>query len=241
MNNTAKRSSSLILYFLVALLLVLVAFLLHRLFHGVLLRDRDVAADGTPIRSVILDAGHGGFDGGAVSVTGTPEKTLNLEMSLTLAALLRAQGYEVILSREEDVELTHSDGGSRKMQDLRARLQLTEDHPGVPLISIHMNKFPQSRYHGLQVYHATGDETSKTLAERVQSTVKAGLQPHNDRAVKPATSAIFLLHRTASPAILVECGFLSNEEEARRLEDPVYRASLCLLIASAYGAWEAER
>ncbi len=239
--NTEKQKGSLLLYFLIAALLVLAALILHRIFDRFMNRDTDADVGGSDRRAVILDAGHGGFDGGAVSVTGTAEKTLNLDTTLTLAALLRAQGYRVILTRETDVELTHEAGGSRKMQDLKGRLTIAEENQGAPLISIHMNKFPQSRYHGLQVYYSVNDKSSQALADAIQASVKSGLQPDNGRSVKPATSAIFLLHKTASPAVLVECGFLSNEEEARRLEDPQYRASLCLLIGTAYAKWEAAR
>ncbi len=239
--KTEKRNGSILLYLLLSLLLFLTAVVLHRIFHRWIDTDADASAEGRELRAVILDAGHGGFDGGAVSVTGTAEKALNLDMTLTVSALLKAQGYRVILTRDSDTELTHEGGGSRKMQDLKGRLTVAEENQGIPFLSIHMNKFPQSRYDGLQVYYSKNDPSSQKLAEGIQAAVKAGLQPENDRAVKPATSAIFLLHKITSPAVLVECGFLSNEEEARRLEDPSYRAFLSLLIASAYGGWEASR
>ncbi|MBQ4065870.1 MAG: N-acetylmuramoyl-L-alanine amidase [Clostridia bacterium] len=238
--NIEKQKSSLFLYFFVAALLVLTAFLLRDIFHR-FSKDTDASASVLDVRTVILDAGHGGFDGGAVSVTGTAEKVLNLDMTLTHTSLLRAQGYRVILTRDTDTELSHADGGSRKIQDLKGRLNVAETNRGVPFISLHMNKFPQSRYHGLQVYYSPNETSSLALAEDIRSSVKAGLQPANERAVKPATSAIYLLHKITSPAVLVECGFLSNEEEAKRLEDPEYRASLCLLIGVAYAKWEAAR
>jgi N-acetylmuramoyl-L-alanine amidase len=239
--TTEKRNGSILLYILLSLFLILTALVLRQVFRHWIDPDAHASIHGHEVRSVILDAGHGGFDGGAVSVTGTAEKVLNLDTTLSLAALLRALGYRVILTRDADVELTHESGGSRKMQDLRGRLAVAQEHKGVPLISIHMNKFPQSRYHGLQVYYSKNDPASLALAERIQGTVKSKLQPDNERAVKPATSAIFLLHKATSPAVLVECGFLSNDEEARRLEDPQYRASLALLIASAYAQWESVR
>lgn len=239
--NNEKSNGSLLIYFLIAILLILTASILQQIYIRWIRDDVDTAADPSVLRTVILDAGHGGFDGGAVSVTGTAEKTLNLDTTLTLAALLKAQGYRVILTRETDTELTHEDGGSRKMQDLKGRLSVMTENPNLPFLSIHMNKFPQAQYHGLQVYYTPNDPSAKSLADTVQSTVKDGLQPANDRATKPATSAIFLLHKATSPAILIECGFLSNEEEARRLEDPTYRNALCLAVATAYGRWETER
>ncbi len=239
--KTKKQNGSILLYFFLSLLLLLTGAVLQVIFQNWFNRDTRVSTVGRERRTVILDAGHGGFDGGAVSVTGTAEKVLNLDTTLSLAALLRAQGYRVILTRDSDIELTHEGGGSRKMQDLRGRLTITQENEGIPLLSIHMNKFPQSRYHGLQVYYSPNDPSSQGLAEEIQASVKVGLQPENGRAIKPATSSIFLLHKATSPAVLIECGFLSNEEEARRLEDPSYRASLTLLIASAYSKWEASR
>lgn len=239
--NKQNSKGSLFLYFLIAILLILTASILHEAYNLWIRNNVNAAADPSSLRTVILDAGHGGFDGGAVSVTGTAEKTLNLDTTLTLSALLRAQGYRVILTRETDTELSHEGGGSRKMQDLKGRLSVMEENPGVPFLSVHMNKFPQGKYSGLQIYYSPGDTASKSLADGMQSAVKEHLQPTNERVTKAATSSIFLLHRATSPAILIECGFLSNEEEARRLEDPEYRTALCLTLAVAYGKWEAER
>ena len=234
--QTQKRNGSLLLYCLIALLLILTASLLHQLYLRYF-RDTDTVFAGGERRALILDAGHGGFDGGAVSVTGTAEKTLNLETTLTLAELLRLLGYEVILTRDSDVSLTSEAGGSRKMQDLRGRLAIAEANPDTPFLSIHMNKFPQNRYRGLQIYYSPNHPAGETLAECMQSAVRTALQPENERAVKSATSAIYLLHRIQSPAVLIECGFLSNADEALLLEDPVYRTKLAIVLTSSYTAW----
>ena len=109
------------------------------------------------------------------------------------------------------------------------------------LFRSHMNKFPQAKYHGLQVYYSCHDQASRTLADGIQESVRESLQADNDRETKPATSALYLMHKILSPAVLIECGFLSNEEEARQLADPTYRATLCLSLATAYGKWEARR
>ena len=239
--NKPNSKGSLFLYFLIAILLIFTALILHQAYNLWIRDNVNTAADPSVQRTVILDAGHGGFDGGAVSVTGTVEKALNLDTTITLAAFLKAQGYRVILTRETDTELSHESGGSRKMQDLKGRLSVMEQNPGVPFLSIHMNKFPQKKYSGLQIYYSPGDAASKSLADEMQSAVKEHLQPKNERVTKAATSSIFLLHRATSPAILIECGFLSNEEEARKLEDPAYRTALCLTLSAAYGNWEANR
>ncbi len=236
------NQSSLFWYALLALLLILTALLLRCAFDRWFnIRETALPVSAPAIRTVLIDAGHGGSDGGAVSVTGTAEKTLNLETALTLASLLRLQGYRVILTRDSDVELRAEGGGTRKMQDLKGRLLLSEANPAVPFISIHMNKFPQERYHGLQVYYSRNNPDSRTLADAVQNAVKTALQPDNNRETKPATSAIFLLDRITAPAVLIECGFLSNREEAVQLEDPDYRLVLCLAVSVAYGRWEADR
>jgi len=140
--NNEKSNGSLLIYFLIAILLILTATILQQVYARWIRDDVDTAADPSVLRTVILDAGHGGFDGGAVSVTGTAEKTLNLDTTLTLAALLKAQGYRVILTRETDTELTHEDGGSRKMQDLKGRLSVMTENPNLPFLSIHMNRTP---------------------------------------------------------------------------------------------------
>ena len=97
-----------------------------------------------------------------------------------------------------------------------------------------MNKFPQSKYSGLQVYYSSNNEASKALADAVQNSVKASIQPDNSRETKSATSAIYLLYKIKSPAVLIECGFISNPEEAELLENTDYRKKLCLAICSAF-------
>lgn len=183
---------------------------------------------------IIVDAGHGGRDGGAVSVTGTPEKDLNLEISLTLAELLRAIGIETIETRTtDDVVGGEAPKGSRKMSDLKARLKIALDNPDAPLVSIHMNKFPDARYKGLQVWYSKNNERSKVLAEYIRATTVRLLQPDNNRQIKPATSAIYLMNRATAPAVTVECGFISNYEEAFLLETKEYRDKLATVLTGA--------
>lgn len=195
--------------------------------------------------TVVIDAGHGGMDGGCVSesvsstavgTVGTAssrilEKDCNLEISKTLAALFRVSGYNVIMTREEDVML---DGeglvGSAKMRDLRARLNIAVKYPDALFISIHCNKFPSPSCKGLQVYYSKNHPASKIAADSVQASAVALLQPENHRKTKPADSSIFLLHRAAQPAILIECGFLSNPEEAALLSNENYQKKLALSI-----------
>lgn len=188
-------------------------------------------------RSVIIDAGHGGMDGGAVSVTGSVEKELNLSVSLTVREILHLLGYNVIMTRETDTELTAVDGGSRKMQDLKGRLNIACENNDAPFISIHMNKFSAEKYSGLQTYYSANDPNSSRLASAVQDSIKQLLQPNNEREIKASDSGIYLLQEIRSPAILIECGFLSNHNEATLLDDEVYRTKLSTIIATSVNLW----
>lgn len=146
---------------------------------------------------------------------------------------MTALGYRVIMTRTTDTELSSERGGSRKMQDLLGRLEISERNPGIPFVSIHMNRFGNEKYSGLQVYYSGNCAESKTVADGVQSAVKKLIQPENTRETKRATSAILLLDRIKSPGILIECGFISNRTEADLLERQDYRRKLCLAVASA--------
>lgn len=178
--------------------------------------------------TVIIDAGHGGEDGGCEG-NGLVEKELNLDISLRLAALLRKEGVNVIMTREDDELLYDKSSdykGKKKAQDVRNRLKIAQSYEDPVFISIHMNYYPQTQYSGLQVWYSKNDPRSRILAALVQSEVKASLQPNNKRSIKEAGSSIFLLHNATFPAILIECGFLSNPQDARALSDEEYRQKL---------------
>lgn len=189
-----------------------------------------------PYPTVIIDAGHGGEDGGAVGEDGTAEKDINLDVAANLRDLLSSCGINVIMTRTEDVLLYDRSVdymGRKKILDLRARMRIAEENPGAIFVSIHMNSFPLTQYHGLQVWCAPDSPDSLALASSVQSAVRESLQPDNDRRVKTAGSNIYLIHENPNTAILIECGFLSNPEECRRLSDENYRKELSFLIFSA--------
>ena len=184
---------------------------------------------------VIVDAGHGGRDGGATGVTGLVEKDLNLEISNTLGDMLLAAGIETRLTRRADsLVCDESDPalkGRLKQTDLKNRAALAASFPQALFVSIHMNNFPVEKYSGLQVYYSVNNENSLTLATLIQSRVAETLQPDNTRRVKAAGSNIFILDRIQSPAVLVECGFLSNYAESERLADKTYRKELAAVLA----------
>ncbi len=185
--------------------------------------------------TVVLDAGHGGEDGGAEGY-GVIEKHINLDLALKIAELLRARGINVVLTRDTDILLYDRNEdyeGRKKVLDLRKRLEITEQTENAVFVSIHMNYFAEEKYSGLQVYYSKNDPSSRILAELIQSMTKNELQPTNKRVIKEATSKIFLLDKLKCPAVLVECGFLSNKAEALSLSDENYREKLADVIFSA--------
>lgn len=201
-------------------------------------------SDGNDVQKiVILDAGHGGEDGGASSRSGVQEKDLNLSVAFLLADHLRLNGYKVILTRDSDRLLydpSTNYEGRKKVLDLKARVKIAErvasEHPNneILFLSIHMNAYPSESVKGLQVWYSPNSELkSKHLAESIQNTAKSLLQPENNRKVKVAGSNIYLLDRIEIPAVLVECGFLSNDSEARLLSDPSYQKKLAFSLFSA--------
>ena len=190
---------------------------------------------------IVIDAGHGGEDGGASGADGTTEKELNLLLADSVAEILSTAGYEVRMTRTDDRLLYDLYGelsdytGHKKTYDLRNRLRFAQEANAGLLVSIHMNKFPDARYSGLQVYYSAAHPLSRTAASAVQSYARRYLQPQNTREIKRATSSIYLLHRSEAPAIMIECGFLSNDEELRKLKTEEYRRQLALTIACAIG------
>ncbi|MBQ5793785.1 MAG: N-acetylmuramoyl-L-alanine amidase [Clostridia bacterium] len=193
-----------------------------------------------PPRTVIIDAGHGGEDGGAVGVTGLVEKDLNLDLAKRLCALLEADGVRVIMTRTEDVLLYDRGAdyeGRKKVLDLAARQAIGDANPDAIFVSLHANTFPEQIYHGLQVWYSPNSEKSAALAEAVRVEVVSTLQPDNHRQCKPGGSNIFLLHKLQIPAVLVECGFLSNPAECSDLEDPAYRDRLAHALCKGICAY----
>ena len=195
-----------------------------------------INSDAKKLPVLIIDAGHGGEDGGTVGKNGVFEKELNLKIAENLNALALCSGYETVMTRSEDVLLYDRNvdfKGRKKALDLLARVKIAEKYDDAIFISIHMNAFPEERYSGLQVYYSKNHESSKMIADEIQATVKNILQPDNGRVTKSADSSIFVLDRITHPAVLIECGFLSNEEECALLSSEEYQKKLALVIFSA--------
>lgn len=180
-------------------------------------------------QTVLIDPGHGGFDGGAVAADGTKEKDINLAISLCLADMLRIGGVPIEMTRNTDAATA-----SNKTEDMQQRLRMYES--AITVIAVHQNHFHQAKYSGAQVFYSANHPHSERLAETMQRSIVSRLQPQNNRRIKAATDGIYLMHHTTAPAILVECGFLSNEEELTLLKQTDYRQRLAWSICLGY--WE---
>lgn len=200
--------------------------------------ETPVSADGIEAtekkyKTVVIDAGHGGEDGGASSASGLCEKDVNLDISMMLADIFTMNGINVVMTRSDDRLLYDRNidfHGRKKVLDLAARHTIAESTPDSILLSIHMNAFTDPRYSGLQVWYSGNDEESATLAGMIQNNAQSYLQPENNRKIKKAGSNIYLLDNATPPSVLVECGFLSNPAEAAMLESRDYRQQVAFVI-----------
>lgn len=184
--------------------------------------------------TIVLDPGHGGADGGAVGIGGVLEKDLNLDIALMLRDMLVFKGYNVVMTRVDDsMYYDENSSLSKKAQDTFRRVDITKQYENCIFVSIHMNKFASERYSGLQVYYSANVEGGKELAQNIQSFAKELLQSDNNRKIKKATSTIYVLDKAVVPAVLVECGFLSNAAETEKLCDKEYRRDLATMLYMA--------
>lgn len=182
--------------------------------------------------TVIIDAGHGGIDGGATSCTGVLESAFNLQIALRLNDLLHLLGFDTVMIRTTDTSV-YTEGNSiaaQKVSDLKERVRIVNETENAILISIHQNTFSDSRYSGAQVFYADS-EGSKALAKLLQEGFVSHLNPGSKRVCKQA-GAVYLLQNIHCTGVLIECGFLSNAEEEAKLRDGAYQHKLCCVIAS---------
>ena len=181
---------------------------------------------------IILDAGHGGEDSGAVGVNGALEKDINLQLTLEVGKLLEERGYIVVYTRTDDRLLYTEEQnikGIRKINDLKNRCKVAERYPDSIFISIHTNSFGSPKYSGLQVYYSDNNDSGRPLAEAIQNKVVSDLQKDNNRVVK-AGKGIYLLENITNPAVLIECGFLTNKDECEKLSEKEYQKELSFSI-----------
>lgn len=183
--------------------------------------------------TLIIDAGHGGEDGGAVGVNGEFEKDINLKIAFALRDMALSAGYDTVMTRTEDILLYDRSvdyKGRKKALDLLARVKIAQKYENAVFVSIHMNAFPEEKYSGLQVYYSKNHPLSEEIAKEIQDGTRLNLQKENNRKIKPAGSNIYLLDRITLPSVLIECGFLSNSEECALLSSEDYQQKLALSI-----------
>ena len=179
--------------------------------------------------TVIIDAGHGGFDGGASSISGALEKDINLSIALKTRAALTLFGFNVIMTRTDDRALANT-----KKEDMYARLDIVKNNPDSIFVSIHQNHYSEGKYSGAQMFYGTNNSAdAKSLATILQNNFKENLNPQNTRQIKSADKSLFLFKNAPQPSVLIECGFLSNFNEARLLENEKYQTKIALTIAQS--------
>ena len=196
----------------------------------------EVKREGPERPCVVIDAGHGGADPGKVGVDGSLEKDLNLQIAQKLAQFLTAADVDVVLTRESDAGLYDENVSNKKVQDMKNRVQIIEEKEPALTVSIHQNSYHEEYVHGAQVFYYAGSEESKELAERIQKELAEQIDPDNARQAK-ANDSYYLLKKTSSPIVIVECGFLSNYEEAQKLSSEHYQEKTAWAIHMAVMAY----
>lgn len=195
-----------------------------------------------PNRScIVLDAGHGGIDGGALSCTGVPESQINLQIAQRLNDLLHFFGYDTWMLRSTDTSL-HTQGNTiaaQKVSDLKQRVAMVNEQEPALLISIHQNTFSDKRYSGAQVFYAS-DEESQALAQRLQEAFIRTVNKDSSRKPKKA-QGIYLMEHIQCSGVLVECGFLTNVQEEALLRSEDYQKKISAIIAATVSTWQAQR
>lgn len=193
--------------------------------------NKTFAENENAIKFIIIDPGHGGEDGGAVSSSGISEKNINLNISKYLYDFLKISNVTPILTRDDD-RLLYKDGqeNKKKYYDLRNRVDIANSYDNAMFISIHQNKFAISNYSGFQMYFSKNNPESEKIASLIQNNVKKMLQPSNKRLIKKADKKILVLDSLNMPAVLAECGFLSNENEAWLLTQEDYQKKIAYTI-----------
>ena len=186
---------------------------------------------------IVIDAGHGDFDPGKVASDGTREKDINLSIALKLYDIFTANGYTAVLTRSDDTTLADKSATSvstKKKTDTHNRVKYADSFTDSVLISIHQNSYTESSSHGTQLFYGTKNDESKLLAEAIMGSVVDKIQPENTRPLKEGTSSIYILVNTKAPTVLVECGFMTNSEELKKLKDEEYQRRMAFSIFLGY-------
>lgn len=183
---------------------------------------------------IVLDAGHGGLDSGAVGKNGTLEKDINLSVVLHLQQLLEMSGFDTVLTRDEDISIY--DAGvegirNQKLSDMDNRLEIIQSYPDSVFLCIHQNNYKDPQYFGAQMFYNNNHPDNRSLAQTMQDRF-AVLQEGNDREIKLSGDELFLLKNNSNPSLMIECGFLSNSEEEAKLATTEYQQQVAFTIYS---------
>ncbi len=204
-----------------------VIFFLSNSFVGAV----KTSADNKPV--IIVDAGHGGEDGGTQSAEGVLEKDINLAISLKINDFLSEQGFETVLVRDGDYMIYDESSATlreKKVSDIHNRMKIMKENENCIFLSVHQNYFTQSKYSGAQVFYSKNNPESRLIAAEIQKAIVEDIQPDNSRQIKESTTDIYLLYHAKAPAVMVECGFMSNSEEAAKLSDEEYQLKMAKSI-----------
>lgn len=185
--------------------------------------------------TLIIDAGHGGIDGGAVGVDGTNEKDINLQIATILNEFLVSYGLKTVMIRTSDCSVNDENAKTVreiKVSDIHNRMKIMNSYENCLFISIHQNSYNSSKYWGTQVFYSPNNEESMQLASSIQNSVVSLLQNNNERQIKKCGKSVYLLYYAKKPAVLVECGFMTNSEELSLLKNEEYQRKMAFSIAN---------
>lgn len=184
---------------------------------------------GSETPCVVIDAGHGGDDPGKVGINGALEKDLNLKIARLVKQFLEADDIRVVMTREDGNGLYDASASNKKVQDMKRRIALIDEASPKVTVSIHQNSYPEEYVHGVQVFFYTGSTEGQKLAESIQNRIVETVDPDNKRQIK-ANDSYYLLKKTGTPIVIVECGFLSNQAEADKLCTDLYQEKIAWAI-----------
>lgn len=185
-------------------------------------------------KTIIIDAGHGGDDGGAIGADGTIEKNVNLQIAEKLRFIMQMYGYNVIMTRNDDNSIHDAEAKTirqKKVSDIHNREKIIIENPDAIFVSIHQNKYNDSSVHGTQVFYSKNNAQSSVLAQKVQDSVVKSVQKDNFRQIKPSGTEIYLLYHSQIPSIMIECGFISNYNDLKNLKDEKYQKEIAESIS----------
>lgn len=201
-------------------------------------------AAGTERKIIVLDCGHGGMDGGCSTADGVPEKGINLNIMLSVRDMCRLYGYETAVTREKDVSI-HDEGitgiRSQKISDMENRLELFNKFQGAVCLSIHQNTYTDPRYSGAQMFYSSANNDSEQLASILQNLFVRNLQPDNTRETKLCGKELYLCYYCKNTAVMAECGFLSNPEEAAKLTSSGYQQQVAYTLFTGLNTYFSEK